>query len=86
MNGRRPPADLDLRPWLDMASQQADVVAVGLQEVVPLNAGNVVMGTQHSAQCPACGSLTHHHLQTSHVIGVCEAMHTQVTTMHCKTW
>lgn len=51
MNGRRPPADLDLRPWLDMASHQADIVAVGFQEVVPLNAGNVVMGTQHSARC-----------------------------------
>ncbi|KAL3153090.1 Heat shock 70 kDa protein A [Trebouxia sp. C0009 RCD-2024] len=44
VNGRRPPADLDLRPWLDMANHQADIVAVGLQEVVPLNAGNVMMG------------------------------------------
>lgn len=44
VNGRRPPADLDLRPWLDMSKHTADVVAVGFQEVVPLNAGNVVMG------------------------------------------
>ncbi|KAL0027397.1 hypothetical protein WJX79_008379 [Trebouxia sp. C0005] len=44
VNGRRPPADLDLRPWLDMSSHTADIVAVGFQEVVPLNAGNVVMG------------------------------------------
>lgn len=44
VNGRRPPADLDLRPWLDMSNHPADIVAVGFQEVVPLNAGNVVMG------------------------------------------
>jgi len=44
VNGRRPPADLDLRPWLDMSNHMADIVAVGFQEVVPLNAGNVVMG------------------------------------------
>ena len=44
VNGRRPPADLDLRPWLDMSNHTADIVAVGFQEVVPLNAGNVVMG------------------------------------------
>ena len=49
VNGRRPPADLDLRPWLDMANHQADIVAVGFQEVVPLNAGNVVMGMQRHA-------------------------------------
>ena len=45
MNGRRPPADLDLRPWLNMSDHPADVVAVGFQEVVPLNANSVVMGT-----------------------------------------
>ena len=50
VNGRRPPADLDLRPWLDMANQPADIVAVGFQEVVPLNAGNVVMGMQYHAK------------------------------------
>ena len=44
VNGRRPPADLDLRPWLDLSSHPPDIVAVGFQEVVPLNAGNVVMG------------------------------------------
>ena len=44
VNGRRPPANLDLRPWLDLSTHQADIVAVGIQEVVPLNAGNVVMG------------------------------------------
>lgn len=44
VNGRRPPADLDLRPWLDMSNHTADIVAVGFQEVVPLSAGNVVMG------------------------------------------
>lgn len=44
VNGRRPPADLDLRPWLNIPEHFADVVAVGFQEVVPLNASSVVMG------------------------------------------
>ena len=53
MNGRRAPADLDLGPWLDMTNHQADIVAVGFQEVVPLNAGNVVMGMSYYASCHA---------------------------------
>lgn len=44
VNGRRPPADLDLTPWLNISEHSADIVAVGFQEVVPLNANNVVMG------------------------------------------
>ena len=43
MNGRPPPPGLDLRPWLD-AGAGADIVAVALQECVPLSASNVVMG------------------------------------------
>ena len=44
VNGRRPPADLDLTPWLNISDHSADIVAVGFQEVVPLSANNVVMG------------------------------------------
>ena len=44
VNGRMPPAGLDLRPWLDASASQPDIVAVGFQEIVPLNAQNVVMG------------------------------------------
>lgn len=43
VNGRPPPPGLDLRPWLD-AGAGADIVAVALQECVPLSASNVVMG------------------------------------------
>ena len=48
VNGRRPPQGLSLRPWLDAQQTDADIVAVGFQEIVPLSAGNVVMGE------PAC--------------------------------
>ena len=44
VNGRRPPQGLSLRPWLDAQQADADIVAVGFQEIVPLSAGNVVMG------------------------------------------
>ena len=46
-----------------MANHQADIVAVGFQEVVPLNAGNVVMGmhchaaTRASVVMHACYAL-----------------------------
>ena len=52
VNGRRPPDKLDLRPWLDVTQHEPAIVAVGLQEVVPLSTTNVVMGelgcSQHS--------------------------------------
>ena len=43
VNGRKPPASLDLQPWL-AGGQGADIVAVGFQEIVPLSAGNVMTG------------------------------------------
>ena len=73
VNGRRPPADLDLRPWLDMANHQADIVAVGFQEVVPLNAGNVVMGMK-SLSMLLCMPIT---------ILACMPMHRMVDTAAC---
>ena len=53
VNGRPPPPQLDLTQWL-RADAEANVLAVGFQEVVPLSAGNVVMGAsshQGRMQC-----------------------------------
>jgi len=46
VNGRRPPAGMSLAGWLEPGDGDfaADVVAVGFQELVPLNAGNVLSG------------------------------------------
>jgi len=43
VNGRKPAPGLDLQPWL-ASGHGADIVAVGFQEIVPLNAGNVMTG------------------------------------------
>ncbi|CAK0784059.1 hypothetical protein CVIRNUC_007262 [Coccomyxa viridis] len=48
VNGRPPPPQLDLTQWL-RADAEANVLAVGFQEVVPLSAGNVVMGANLEA-------------------------------------
>ncbi len=48
VNGRVPPPGLDLSPWLNVASEP-DIVAVAFQEIVPLNASNVVMGASLDA-------------------------------------
>ena len=55
VNGRAPPPDADLREWLAMGGSHGEpnVVAVGFQELVPLNASNVVMGEWR------CPSTTH---------------------------
>ncbi|XP_010542783.1 PREDICTED: type IV inositol polyphosphate 5-phosphatase 7-like [Tarenaya hassleriana] len=39
--GRSPPADLNLDDWL-LSSAPADIYVLGFQEIVPLNAGNVL--------------------------------------------
>ena len=46
VNGRAPPSSTDLREWLAVRGPhgEPDLVAVGFQELVPLNASNVVMG------------------------------------------
>ena len=44
MNGRSPASDLDLRPWLDGGGSDSDIIAVAFEEIVPLNAQNVVIG------------------------------------------
>ncbi|KAL0324897.1 UNVERIFIED_CONTAM: Type IV inositol polyphosphate 5-phosphatase 3 [Sesamum radiatum] len=40
VGGRVPPEDLDLDGWLDV-DDPADIYVIGLQEIIPLNAGNI---------------------------------------------
>jgi hypothetical protein len=70
VNGRKPSPTIQLSEWLGSLTTDwphdadgpagADIVAVGFQEVVPLNAGNVIAGKQphDSVHCTAhlaCG-------------------------------
>ena len=45
VNGRKPAPGLALQPW-PASGHGADIVAVGFQEIVPLNAGNVMTGAR----------------------------------------
>ncbi|KAJ8479604.1 hypothetical protein OPV22_023331 [Ensete ventricosum] len=40
VGGQHPPEDLDIVEWLD-TEEPADIYALGIQEIVPLNAGNI---------------------------------------------
>ncbi|KAG6518680.1 hypothetical protein ZIOFF_022160 [Zingiber officinale] len=40
VGGRAPPDDLDVAKWIDM-EEPADIYVFGVQEIVPLNAGNI---------------------------------------------
>ncbi|XP_021902424.1 type IV inositol polyphosphate 5-phosphatase 3 isoform X2 [Carica papaya] len=40
VGGRAPPDDLDIDDWIDV-NEPADIYVLGLQEIVPLNAGNI---------------------------------------------
>ncbi|XP_023538407.1 type IV inositol polyphosphate 5-phosphatase 3 isoform X1 [Cucurbita pepo subsp. pepo] len=40
VGGKLPPEDLDIDGWID-TSEPADIYVLGLQEIVPLNAGNI---------------------------------------------
>ncbi|PIN02839.1 Inositol polyphosphate 5-phosphatase [Handroanthus impetiginosus] len=40
VGGKVPPDDLDLDGWLDI-DEPADIYVIGLQEIIPLNAGNI---------------------------------------------
>ncbi|KAL9684067.1 hypothetical protein QQ045_021499 [Rhodiola kirilowii] len=42
VGGKSPPQDLDLRSFLKFPADPADVYVLGFQEIVPLNAGNVL--------------------------------------------
>lgn len=47
--GKSPPSDLLLDEWLDV-SNPADIYVIGFQEVVPLNAGNIVLGSTEDSR------------------------------------
>ncbi|EFJ26342.1 hypothetical protein SELMODRAFT_97137 [Selaginella moellendorffii] len=49
--GRSPPSDLDVESWLGATTEEelADIYVIGFQEVVPLNAGNVLGGEHEGA-------------------------------------
>ncbi|KAK3009566.1 hypothetical protein RJ639_013543, partial [Escallonia herrerae] len=40
VGGKLPPDDLEIKDWLDI-SKPADIYVIGLQEIIPLNAGNI---------------------------------------------
>ncbi|GFZ17983.1 DNAse I-like superfamily protein [Actinidia rufa] len=42
VGGNSPPEDLNLRDWLQIPASAADIYVLGFQEIVPLNAGNVL--------------------------------------------
>ncbi|XP_072965399.1 type IV inositol polyphosphate 5-phosphatase 3-like isoform X3 [Typha angustifolia] len=50
VGGKLPPDSLDITEWLDM-EEPADIYVLGLQEIVPLNAGNI-FGAEDSRPVP----------------------------------
>ncbi|KAK4782117.1 hypothetical protein SAY86_016219 [Trapa natans] len=42
VGGIRPPADIDMEDWLNIHENPADIYVFGFQEIVPLNASNVL--------------------------------------------
>eukprot|EP00262_Sarcandra_glabra_P022324 TRINITY_DN9866_c0_g1_i2.p1 TRINITY_DN9866_c0_g1~~TRINITY_DN9866_c0_g1_i2.p1 ORF type:complete len:633 (-),score=109.48 TRINITY_DN9866_c0_g1_i2:236-2134(-) len=55
VGGRLPPDKLDIQEWLDM-EEPADIYVMGLQEIIPLNAGNI-FGAEDSRPVPKWESL-----------------------------
>ncbi|XAR48636.1 Inositol-polyphosphate 5-phosphatase [Bertholletia excelsa] len=50
VGGKHPKEDLDIQSWLDI-NDPADIYVIGLQEIIPLNAGNV-FGAEDSSPIP----------------------------------
>ncbi|XP_017981613.1 PREDICTED: type IV inositol polyphosphate 5-phosphatase 3 isoform X3 [Theobroma cacao] len=50
VGGKVPPDDLDIDDWIDI-NKPADIYVLGLQEIVPLNAGNI-FGAEDSRPVP----------------------------------
>ncbi|WJX68035.1 phosphoinositide 5-phosphatase [Trifolium repens] len=42
IGGIAPPQNLDIEDWLDIQNDSADIYVLGFQEIVPLNAANVL--------------------------------------------
>ncbi|KAE8735050.1 Type I inositol 1,4,5-trisphosphate 5-phosphatase 1 [Hibiscus syriacus] len=55
VGGKAPPDDLDIDDWIDM-NDPADIYVFGLQEMVPLNAGNI-FGAEDSRPVPKWESI-----------------------------
>jgi len=49
VGGVAPPDDLDLKDWLDTTAGSCDIYVLGFQEIVPLNARNVLGPKKRSA-------------------------------------
>ncbi|KAG2385085.1 Type IV inositol polyphosphate 5-phosphatase [Vigna angularis] len=56
IGGITPPKNLDMEDWLDTGNNSADIYVLGFQEIVPLNAANV-LGPQNRKVCTKWNSL-----------------------------
>ncbi|XP_011000718.1 PREDICTED: type I inositol 1,4,5-trisphosphate 5-phosphatase CVP2-like isoform X2 [Populus euphratica] len=65
VGGIAPPDDLNMEDWLCTQTEPADIYVLGFQEVVPLNAGNVVPGFENSKICTKWNSLIREALNNS---------------------
>ncbi|PKA46811.1 Type I inositol 1,4,5-trisphosphate 5-phosphatase 1 [Apostasia shenzhenica] len=65
VGGKVPPGDLDIEEWLD-ADDPADIYVLGIQEIVPLNAGNI-FGAKDSSRVQLWENLIRDSLNKFHV-------------------
>ncbi|KAJ6359242.1 hypothetical protein OIU76_000878 [Salix suchowensis] len=65
VGGIAPPDDLNMEDWLCAETEPADIYVLGFQEVVPLNAGNIVLGFENSKICTKWNSLIREALNSS---------------------
>ncbi|KAB5511116.1 hypothetical protein DKX38_030202 [Salix brachista] len=65
VGGVAPPDDLNMEDWLCTHNDPADIYVLGFQEVVPLNAGNIVIGFENRKICCRWNSLIREALNNS---------------------
>ncbi|KAJ6411170.1 hypothetical protein OIU84_007849 [Salix udensis] len=65
VGGVAPPDDLNMEDWLCTHTDPADIYVLGFQEVVPLNAGNIVLGFENRKICCRWNSLIREALNNS---------------------
>ncbi|CAA7403019.1 unnamed protein product [Spirodela intermedia] len=63
VGGKLPSEDLDIKEWLNM-EEPADIYVLGLQEIVPLNAGNI-FGAEDNRSVPRWESIIRETLNTA---------------------
>uniref|UniRef100_A0A1D1XET1 Type I inositol 1,4,5-trisphosphate 5-phosphatase 1 n=2 Tax=Anthurium amnicola TaxID=1678845 RepID=A0A1D1XET1_9ARAE len=66
VGGKLPPDDLDIKEWLNM-EEPADIYVLGLQEIVPLNAGNI-FGAEDGRPVPRWESIIRETLNRSQTV------------------